>query len=286
MPEPWGPAIASRLYRMHRALAAMKKLSKPWLLAAFVVFLADLFLHLPITDFLDGMVKRFGFLAYDSFMRRAFLVSGVGVLAVAIGRRAPRKGTIVAATGMLLATALAAQRVLLVAAVENIHYPQYALLTWLIARAGAPFESAFLLAAMLGAADEGYQYLALPRGTPQYFDWNDVVLNTMGAAFGIVALMAFSKDAIQPPLLSRRSFATVVLIGLVAAAVFSPPALSPFYSVTPGGRMFHRLSASEAALIAAVLWMGVRRLVTRQADSPTPLATVPARYSASQPISG
>jgi hypothetical protein len=237
-----------------------------WLAAAGVVFLAGLFLHLPITDVLDGLVKRVGFLAYDGFMRRGFLALGLAALAAVVVWRGPQKATLVTATAVLLTAALVAQRVLLVAAVENVHYLQYALLTCLIARAGPSPEGAFLIAGGLGFSDEAYQYLALPRGTPPYFDWNDGVLNAMGAAFGIVAVLVISGAEMQRPLVSRRAVVAIMCLGIVGALFFSPPVWSPFYSTTPGGRLFHRLSASEAIAIVGGLWIGVRALLAEPAD--------------------
>lgn len=78
--------------------------SWPWLAATLAVFVADLVLHLPISDALALLV----------------------------------------AAGALLGGALLAQRFLLVASVENIHYPQYALLALLLARGGVTAEASWL----------------------------------------------------------------------------------------------------------------------------------------------
>jgi len=243
-----------------------------WLAAAGAVSLANLFLHLPITDVLDAVVKRVGFVPYDNAMRLGFLALGAGALTAAFAWPHPRKSVLVWGTGALMAAAFGAQRVLLVASVENIHYPQYALLAWLIGRGGATCETAFLAATALGFADETYQYLALPRGTPPYLDWNDIVLNAMGAAFGVIALLAGTRGERQRLLVASRAMAAATALALLAAIIVSPPALIPFYSFTPGGRAFHRLSGFEAVLAVALLWVGVRlavlRSVTRRFAAP------------------
>ena len=79
-----------------------------------------------------------------------------------------------------------AQALLVVAPIEFVHYAQYAIVTSLLARSGLPLEWSWLTSIALGAVDETRQRLFLPRGTPDYFDWNDVALNATGAALGLV----------------------------------------------------------------------------------------------------
>jgi hypothetical protein len=119
--------------------------------------------------------------------------------------------------------------------------------------------------------DEGYQAVALPRGAPDYFDWNDVLLNGIGAAFGVLIAMAMGSrpDAPKP----ARARWPAVAIAVAIAWVLGPPVWSPFYEITPGGRLFHRLSASEAAALLA----GVYGLVTSMAArSRTPALRQPS----------
>src|SRR5207253_11469368 len=57
-------------------------------------------------------------------------------------------------------------------------------------------------------------------------------------------------------------------VGAVAAAVvLAPPFVSPFFEVTPGGRRFHKMAASEAIAVVALLWWGVRYLVGRASEA-------------------
>src|SRR4051812_8094181 len=156
-----------------------------WLIPAALVA-AGLWLHLPITDVCDGLVRKFGFVAYDAFLRRAFFGLGLAtVVAAAAFGRSPARRRSVAAIGVLFGAAIVVQHVMLVASIENVHYPQFALLALALLRCGMSLETAWASTTAMGAVDELYQYLELPRGTPSYFDWNDVVLNAMGAAFGI-----------------------------------------------------------------------------------------------------
>jgi hypothetical protein len=49
----------------------------------------------------------------------------------------------------------------------------------------------------------------------------------------------------------------------VAAFALSPPVWRPFFSATPGGRVFHKLAASETVIVAGVLWLAIRDVSTR-----------------------
>ena len=165
------------------------------------------------------------------------------------------------------------QLLIVLNAIEDVHYPQYALLTYLLARGLPTAEGAWLGATTLGAVDEGYQFVALPRGTPTYFDWNDVVLNAIGSAFGILIAVMFARHGAEGTLVSRRRVLMVVAAGVVVAVLVAPPALSPFFDVTPGGRQFHKMAAWEGVAVVSALWWGVRYLVER--TSPRAAPTLP-----------
>lgn len=236
------------------------RLSARWLLVTAVVFLAGVFLHLPITDFCDWLARVYGFSAYDSAVRAGFIVLGVAAGAAIWLRSGTSRLTLgLAATGLLGLVAIA-HNLIVVNAVESIHYPQYALIVLLLARAGSGLEAAWLGGTVLGAVDEGYQAVALPRGAPGYFDWNDVVLNGIGAAFGVLLVLAFSRMGRRTEIRSAATRGAIVLAAVVIAALLSPPVWSPFLEATPGGRMFHRLAASEALVVLAavhafVVWL-------------------------------
>ena len=227
-----------------------------WLAGAAALFAAFLLLHLPITDFFDGLARTYGFVRYNDITRRAFLALA-GTAAVAGwwwgGRLAPITG---AATTLLVAAAAAAARLLTVVSIEAIHYPQYALMAAVFARAGLSLQGAWIAATVLGGVDEIYQLAFLPRGRPTYFDWNDVVLNGIGAAFGCVAVSRWSARAHGPVV--PRGRAALALLAVAAALVAVFPPLPPYFATTPGGQRFLKLNPSEAVAVLIALWLGVR----------------------------
>lgn len=244
-------------------MSERRRLSPSWLAAAFGLFALDLALHLPITDFFDSLAKRFGFFEYDAATAWVFFAAGVATLAAlwwCPRHRRPvvRSGLVGVAAALLLAKAF-----LLLNAIENIHYPQYALLMLAFARAGLPLEAAWLVSVALGIIDEGYQHVVLPRGTPQYLDANDIIFNGIGALIGLVMILAWSERPSEKPMVSWRAASRLTLVMLVLAALGAPPVRADFYQWTPGGRRFHLLTPFEAAMIGGALWAGVRRLAAR-----------------------
>ncbi|MFI5394441.1 MAG: hypothetical protein ACHQ9S_02810 [Candidatus Binatia bacterium] len=238
------------------------RLSRPWLIAAALAFAADLFLHLPVTDMFDALSARWGFRLYDR--RVALSFAALAILAVlVVASRRQRWPLVLPATAGLVALAVLAHQLLLVASIENIHYPQYALLAFLLGRSRLSFEASWLDATALGAVDEAHQYLFLHRGRPEYLDWNDIVLNAIGAAFGIIALLLFSDARSGVSLCASRTAAAILLLVLAGALVLGPPITVPFFHPTnPGGR-YHVLSPFEAFVLIGSLWFGVRSVLER-----------------------
>jgi len=240
-----------------------RRWSRAWLAAAVGIFALDIALHLPITDFFDYLAKRFGFYEYDAATLRVF--ASLGVLTLLALWWCPihrRRQVRYALVGLAAAIGLA-KAFLLVSAIENIHYPQYALLVIVLVRGGLPLEAAWLAGVGFGVLDEGYQHMVLPRGTPAYLDANDIIFNAIGALLGIVMVLAWSDREPEQPLISSRLASRIVLAALILAAIVAPAIRSDFYNITPGGRRYHLLTPFEAVMIGAALWAGVRRLAAR-----------------------
>lgn len=244
-------------------MIADRRASRLWLAATAVVFLGDIFLHLPVTDFCDWLSTRYGFTEYDSAVRMGFLLFGACTyLAIWLWPSGHRL-LVGLTTTLLVGVMLSAHRLIVVNAIESIHYPQYALIVLLLAPAVRNLEIAWIAATILGAIDEGYQARFLPRGAPDYFDWNDVVLNAIGAALGVVLVITFTKVARRPLRYSARMrwALAAVAVAVAIAFVLAPPVWSPFFQATPGGRLFHQLAASEAMVVLIVVDAVVLSLV-------------------------
>jgi len=114
---------------------------------------------------------------------------------------------------------------LMVRSIEIIHFVQYALFTIsLLALFHSPF-ACVLVASAAGVMDEAWQYFFLYPNQP-YFDFNDVVMNTVGVLIGLWTFMLYRPKArVCPP--EIRSVLTawvgllLIVTGLFAAGTFS-----------------------------------------------------------------
>ena len=239
-----------------------------WWVAALVAF--NLFLHLPISDVFDGFARRYGFTEYDTVTRGVFLVGG---LACAVWLwRAPANGAGVRRELVCLGAMMAiAQALVVVNGIEAIHYPQYALMVWLLVRSGIGLERSWLTATALGAIDEIWQWQTLPRAVPGYLDWNDIALNAIGAALGVLVVVRMRQAPVAEPVLSPTRLGGALTVAGLIALLCGPVIERPFYRLTPGGRWFHLLSPFEAVVCVAAVWCLTRAVAVGSATTqPSP----------------
>ena len=116
-----------------------------------------------------------------------------------------------------------AQSLIVVNGIEAIHYPQYALMAWLLVRCGDGRSSVRgLTATALGALDEIWQWQTLPRAVPGYLDWNDIVLNAVGRGpRRLVIVVRHAAGARGRTRCCRRRWVggALAVAGLIALAV-------------------------------------------------------------------
>lgn len=258
---------------------------RAWALAATLTFVGYLLLHLPTSDLFDGFARRYGFVPYDRTTRAVFAAMGVAVWvwlwrAHGDARTSIRRPLLVVTAVLGYALALLA-----VNGIEAIHLPQYLVMLLMLTAAGLGLEPAWLAATFLGALDEVWQWQLLRRARPEYFDWNDVVLNACGAALGVLAARRLRWSGVGR-LLPARMAAGLLLVAAALALLSGPVIAEPFYRFSPAGRWFHLASAPEAVALMAVLWWTVRdaggdRSAPRAVPSPGEVAqAVPDRPEA------
>ena len=99
--------------------------------------------------------------------------------------------------GLWLGCVVLADRWILFSSTERIHYFQYAVLAWLTAwvvdpqRERWPFGAILLFCTLVGMADEIYQYTHETLDYSDYLDFNDFLLNLLGAAAGLLLYYGF-----------------------------------------------------------------------------------------------
>ena len=80
---------------------------------------------------------------------------------------------------------------LFVVNIESVHYFQYGIAAILVFMLIENYFVSLFIAFLMGVLDEAYQYFyLLPEGTA-YYDFNDVITNLLGAAFGLLILRTF-----------------------------------------------------------------------------------------------
>lgn len=214
------------------------------------VFAGTVILHLPVSDLCDAVIRRVGFPAVDGASRTAAALAGAALVA-AVWRRSGRRARQTSAAALLVVGAAAASRWLLVSGLEAAHYPQYAVMFLLLRRAGLRSPAAWLAALTLGLVDEAYQYLALSRGTPAYYDWNDVVLDGTGAMCGwLVSRATGAVNSARRP--ARR--AAVPSVAALAAVLVEWGARGTLLAAAPTGQPAVVLTLAQAALAVSLLW--------------------------------
>ena len=218
-----------------------------WLAVAFyfpVVSLA----HLEFSHWLVRLRStQFGVFAFKDLVPFVAVASGLALIAWVLwkARRSARPGPVL---GYWLIWAICiglSDRFLTYSVPEYAHYPQYAALAWLLARALDPDRSRLLVGrvlfwvTLLGTIDEIQQYVWLAPSYGEYLDFNDILANLLGAAAGVLIYYGFEpagnfRSERSVPL-AEILVSVVLYVGVVAGLQTGRLAASPVSSVPPGG---------------------------------------------------
>jgi hypothetical protein len=200
----------------------------PWWLATSVYFAAGILMHLRFSLWLvQPRELPLGLGALSDLLPAAIAV-GALLLAATVFRQLQRSPTprILGSLWLLLGLVLLAiDRFLTFSAAEYFHYPQYALLAWLMARTLDPDRTRFVpgrvlfWTTLLGATDEMLQYLWITAGYSHYFDFNDVLVNLVAAAIGVLVYYGSTTPAAAPLADHRWPLPETVFALMLALAI-------------------------------------------------------------------
>src|SRR5262249_48030942 len=231
------------------------------------LMIGNLFLHKPISNVCDGLFARLGRGPYERGMLVGIAILSLGgALLLLRGRLSSLLQPRIAMSLVALAAmSIGAQRWLLVSNVELIHLPQFGLLAALLLAAGIRPQSAWIGATAGGVLDETYQWLVIYANVPgTYFDYNDIILNAIGAAWVVVLVGAGRADDAAPAMrrwlrvvLGWRGSASALALWLapprlVATDVFPYWRLGLARALT--GFDYHVMPASEGLASLLVIW--------------------------------
>lgn len=260
-----------------------------WLILFFYA-MAVTFPHEEVQGVVGTLAKTVGRL--NLYRLAGALALGLGALLTAVMlpelRRHPQRRVIVRYWVITLLLIVAAWATLTANNTELAHYPQYFVPgALLMAITLSPLESlAWVI--LTGSFDEGFQYWGLHGGWGVPFDFNDVFMDFLGGALGIVfALVFLRSEAAAPRSLARFLrdacskagaflLALITLSGLVMLAAGKmllyqdesnhsywfalsrlPRQVPWFFDETWGPKHFHILSPIEGPvvlLLALVLY--------------------------------
>ncbi|MBS3822115.1 MAG: hypothetical protein KGY81_10175 [Phycisphaerae bacterium] len=152
-----------------------------------------------------GSYKLIDFLPYAG----ALLLAVVLIWQARRAWRGCNRTATLAAWAVWLSAVIAADRFLIYSFSEYLHYPQYALLAWMMARFVDPNRTTFavgpilLAVTLLGIADEALQYTWITISYSNYLDFNDFLLNLLGGIAGLLLHYGFapgpwSRNPVEP----------------------------------------------------------------------------------------
>ena len=134
---------------------------------------------------------------------------------------------------------------LLVLNIEVIHAFQYALLAFLIFPLTRNFWQAIYFTIIIGAVDEWYQYQLLYPETTDYFDFNDMVMNQLGASLSMIFLAALGvrpKNLFCGKWFSSAAVISFLLISFALILLFQFELITLYPNE---GAWFHFFTASD-----------------------------------------
>ncbi len=220
---------------------------------------------------------------YNMIILVAVVVMMVVGLLIALRklREHPRPRLWLTYFGVSVAAVFLSMYYLFIINIEVIHFVQYCVFAILCYALTRNYYSILTWALLAGALDELHQYLVLnPTGT-NYFDFNDVVINTIGAIFGLLILNLFGRRSEKMPLAERWTsplfytlYALIVLWVIAFAtgwASYRPTGESTFivYREMPtefwswvGKKIvYHVMMPWEYLLVTAAIYIGYEPLL-------------------------
>lgn len=96
---------------------------------------------------------------------------------------------------LLIAFLVLAFNTIIVINIELIHVVQYAIMALLLFPIISNYRETLFWTTVFGAVDELYQYLVIAADKANYYDFNDVVINLLGAALGLLILRSMDFKA-------------------------------------------------------------------------------------------
>lgn len=166
--------------------------------------------------------------------------------------------------------------ILFVVNIEVVHFFQYALFVLLCYPLTLNYNQTLLISTLAGALDEAYQYFYLSPKRTDYFDFNDVVINLIGVALGLIIIKIFKPvtKTIQlkqffksPAFILLFAFSVIILIAFntnilgvyhtntKAQFLLVKKSFNSFWTTVHPNITYHVMLPLEGLLVTIALWL-------------------------------
>ncbi len=235
-----------------------------WWLAVVAYSIANVFSHERVNKMAETFIRLMG-LSWFFWTTRILVLAGALII-LFCRRNFLKDRRRLTAVLLFIIVGVALDMSLVIYASERVHYPQYALLTWIAYHAiGTPLPAA-MLSFVVGYADEAHQHwIIYGNDATAYFDWNDNVLNLLGAVSPLVLLPPGPKRKLSNrTLLAGASIWTFAMSLLVVFLNPDGPLMrdhrSESFWLTSGvNTHYHVLNTLEGTILLGLCWIVLMR---------------------------
>jgi len=115
-------------------------------------------------------------------------------------------------------------KILFVINIEFVHFVQYAVFAMLCFPLTLSYTQTLIWSTLAGALDEAYQYFYLSPDRTNYYDFNDVIINLVGAAFGLIIIKIINpvyKKFDWKTFLKTPLFYCIIILSVLIGAAFA-----------------------------------------------------------------
>lgn len=152
-----------------------------------IFYFLSVLLHIEVGGLINGLFDDISRASYNNIVTGVVLATS-SVLAYTIyrkhqGRALPKRLWLILSYTVIAIIVCFA--FLFVIHIEAIHFVQYAILAYLMRGVISSYLAVAIIATLMGAYDELYQYLVLDT-MASYYDFNDVFLDAVGTGIGLL----------------------------------------------------------------------------------------------------
>lgn len=187
-------------------------------------FLIILLLHDPMVNLSVFLMNYFSFQTYNAIVGALTLAGLCGMLYIFIRNILTNRHAVklkIAYLLLIVSLLFIHTQMNFVMNIEIIHTLQFGILAVLLFPLTRRFSDTLFFTVLLGAIDEWYQYQVLYPEKNAYFDFNDLVLDQLGAGFMLVMLFAAGANNHSYPLKIRWYQSPVFCLSVLLTAAIT-----------------------------------------------------------------